>query len=561
MNANKNGSNTTSTATIKATLDRVRANPKIALIVSVAVVTSLVVAMVFWAQAPDYRVLYNNISDRDGGAVVAELEKLKVPYRFEHGGTLMVPEQQVYELRLKLAQQGLPKGGAVGFELLDNEKFGISQFSEQVNFQRALEGELSRTIETLGPVQSVRVHLAIPRSSLFVHEQKQPSASVTLNLTSGRSLGADQVNAITYLIASAVPGLAADKVTLLDQNGNLLTQNSKQAVEASQLKYTSDVEGDLQHRIQTILAPMVGNENVRAQVTARIDFTQNEQTSEQYQPNGSPEKMSVRSRQSSLNEQGGRSAAGGVPGALSNQAPIATTTPIDTAAAAKERRINGARQASSTTETAVAGPFNRRKDETTNYELDRTLTHVKRSVGTIEKLSVAVVVNYQQDATGKPVALSKQQLEQINALVREAMGYSSDRGDTLSIINSPFVVKKDESKLKEFWKQPEFIQLMLSAGRYLLVIIVAWILWRKLVKPAWLRHQEFIRHRIELEKEAHEAELNAINARKDLREKNKIQQRVDANIQAQQLRDIADQEPQIIALVIRQWMTKETLNP
>lgn len=557
MNARKNGSNINNTVNIKATLDRIRANPKIALIVSIAFVASLVAAMVLWAQEPDYRVLYNNISERDGGAIVAELAKMKVPYRFEHGGALMVPEQQVYELRLKLAQQGLPKGGAVGFELLDNEKFGISQFSEQVNFQRALEGELSRTIETLGPVQSVRVHLAIPKPSLFVHDRKPPSASVTLNLTGGRSLGADQVNAITWLIASAVPGLAADKVTIIDQNGNLLTQNSKQAVEASQLKYASDVEAEFQNRIQAILTPIVGSENIRAQVTAQIDFTTHEQTAEQYEPNSSPDKMSVRSRQSSLSEQGGKNAIGGVPGALSNQPPVPATTPIDKPAASKENAKQNGQRETSSSQTQKSEPFNRRQDETTNYELDRTLTHIKRSVGQIERLSVAVVVNYQQDKQGKSVALSKQQLDQINSLVKEAMGYSTARGDTLSVINSPFVVKEEENKLRQFWKQPEFLQLMLTLGRYLLIALITWILWKRIIQPVWFRHQEFIKRRIELEKEAHEAEINAINAKKDNREKARAQQRVDAELHTQQLRDLADHEPQIIALVIRQWMSKE----
>ena len=189
-------------------MNRLRANPKIPLIVAGAAAIAILVAMVLWAKSPDYRTLYSNLSDQDGGAIVTQLTQMNIPYRFaDNGGALEVPADKVHELRLRLAQQGLPKGGAVGFELLDQEKFGISQFSEQVNYQRALEGELARTIETLGPVKSARVHLAMPKPSLFVREQKSPSASVTVNLEPGRALDEGQISAVTHLVSSAVAGL------------------------------------------------------------------------------------------------------------------------------------------------------------------------------------------------------------------------------------------------------------------------------------------------------------------------------------------------------------------
>ncbi len=279
MNATTNDIRNKNTANLMAALERIRSSPKIVLLICGSVAITLIISLLFWAKSPDYRVLYSNITDQDGGAIVAQLAQMNVPYRFDdRGGAIMVPADNVYEARLKLAQLGLPKGGAVGFELLDQEKFGISQFSEQVNFQRALEGELSRTIETLGPVTSARVHLAIPKPSMFVREQKQPSASVTVNMNSGRTLESGQVSAITYLIASAVPGLNADDVTIVDQNGRLLTQRGGQAIQTSQLKFTSEVEADFQQRIQSILAPIVGRNNVKAQVTAQLDFTLHEQS-------------------------------------------------------------------------------------------------------------------------------------------------------------------------------------------------------------------------------------------------------------------------------------------
>ena len=565
MNATTNGIKNKSTANLMAALERLRSSPKIILLISASAAISIIIALIFWAKSPDYRVLYSNISDQDGGAIVAQLTQMNVPYRFqERGGAIMVPEDKVHEARLTLAQLGLPKGGAVGFELLDQEKFGISQFSEQVNFQRALEGELSRTIETLGTVQNARVHLAMPKPSMFVREQKPPSAAVTLTLSNGRTLDSGQVNAITYLISSAVPGLNADNVTIVDQSGRLLTQSGGQAMQTTQLKYTSEVEADYQQRIQTILATIVGRNNVKAQVTAQIDFTQHEQTAEQYQPNSSPEKMAIRSRQTSDAEQGSKSGVGGVPGALSNQPPVPATAPItqppvpNQPAQGTNAANNNANPAAGTAETTVATPmpFNNRKDNTTNYELDRTLTHIKRSTGSIERLSVAVVVNYLPGKDGTPVALTPEQLEQVNALVKETMGYSAARGDTINIVNSPFTPVEEEPA-PPFWKQEGFINLLMSAARYLLIALVAWFLWRKAVQPAWLRNQELVLQRLELEKQARQEELDASARRAESGARAKAEQRVETELNTQSLRELAQQEPRVIALVIRQWMNKE----
>ncbi len=562
MNATTNGIKSNNTTTLIAAFERIRANPKFALIISAAAAISLIVALILWAQSPNYRVLYNNISDQDGGAIVAQLTQMNVPYRFdERGGAIMVPADQVYEARLKLAQLGLPKGGAVGFELLDQEKFGISQFSEQVNYQRALEGELSRTIETLGAVRSARVHLAMPKPSLFVRDEKQPSASVTVHLDNGRTMDASQVNAISWLISSAVPGLNADHVTIVDQMGHLLSQKGDGAQQTSRLKYTGEVEADFQRRIQSILAPIVGSQNVRAQVTAQIDFTTHEQTAEQFQPNSAPEKMSIRSRQTSDAEQGGKTINGGVPGALSNQPPTPATAPL-TQPAGTANQAQGAAGNNAGAATADANnaatvmPFNSTKDATTNYELDRTLTHIKRSTGSIERLSVAVVVNHLPGKEGAPEPLSKAQMDQITALVKEAVGYTEARGDTLNIVNSAFTTADDAEALP-LWQQPEIISLMLSAARYLLIGIVAWILWRKAVQPAWLRHQELALQRLELEKEARQAELDELARKNESSAKAKAQMRVDVELNTQQLREMAENGPQTIALVLRQWMNKE----
>lgn len=558
MSATLNGLTNNPAERMKSALSSLRGSPKLLLVICAAAALSVLIALMFWAKEPAYRVLFSNISDEDGGAIVAQLTQMNVPYRIDApGGVIMVPEGQVHEARMKLAQQGLPKGGSVGFELLDQEKFGISQFSEQVNYQRALEGELSRTIENLGPIQTARVHLAVPKPSMFVREQKSPTASVTVNLIQGRTLDDAQVVAITHLISSAVTGLPAENVTIVDQRGNLLTQSGLRGLQTSQLKYTTEIETDYQQRIQRILAPLVGDSNIRAQVTAQVDFTQQEQTQEQYQPNSDPEKMAIRSRQASLAEQGNGRTTGGVPGALSNQPPAPATAPItqplnqNNAANAADKR---------TTQTGgreTAQPYNNRSDETTNFEVDRTLTHIKSTTGRIERLSVAVVINHlPQGEEGKSGPMNEAELARINSLVKEAIGFSAARGDSVNIMNSPFngVV---EEPLPPFWKQDRFYALLMSIARYLVIAIIAWVMWRKLVQPAWLRHQETSLRRLEMEKEAREEQMAEKKRASEKEARERAQQRVDTEMNTQQLRELAEQEPRVIALVIRQWMNKE----
>ncbi|MCI1898581.1 MAG: flagellar M-ring protein FliF [Enterobacter sp.] len=538
-------------------MNRLRANPKIPLIVAGAAAIAILVAMVLWAKSPDYRTLYSNLTDQDGGAIVTQLTQMNIPYRFsDNGGALEVPADKVHELRLRLAQQGLPKGGAVGFELLDQEKFGISQFSEQVNYQRALEGELARTIETLGPVKSARVHLAMPKPTLFVREQKSPSASVTVNLEPGRALDEGQISAVTHLVSSAVAGLPPGNVTLVDQGGHLLTQSntSSRDLNDAQLKYATDVEGRVQRRIEAILGPIVGNGNVHAQVTAQIDFANKEQTQEQYSPNGDASQAVMRSRQMNTTEQIGGPYPGGVPGALSNQPAPANNAPISTPPANQQ---NGQQQTTST--AASSGPRNSSRNETTNYEVDRTILHTKMNVGDVQRLSVAVVVNYKMLPDGKPLALTTDQMKQIEDLTREAMGYSEKRGDTLNVVNSPFTVTDQTGGELPFWQQQAFIDQMLSAGRWLLVLIVAWLLWRKGIRPQLNRRaeeakaaQEHMSARQEVE-EAVEVRLS----KDEQTQQRRANQRLGAEVMSQRIREMSDNDPRVVALVIRQWMSNE----
>ena len=542
-------------------MSRLRANPKVPLIVAGAAAIAIVVAMVLWAKQPDYRTLFSNLSDQDGGAIVTQLTQMNVPYRFsDNGGALEVPADKVHELRLRLAQQGLPKGGAVGFELLDQEKFGISQFSEQVNYQRALEGELARTIETLGPLKSARVHLAMPKPTLFVREQKAPSASVTVNLQPGRALDEGQISAVVHLVSSAVAGLPPGNVTLVDQMGRLLTKSNTSArdLNDAQLKYATDVENRVQSRIEAILGPIVGTSNVHAQVTAQIDFADKEQTEEQYRPNGDAAQAVMRSRQVNENLQVGGPNPGGVPGALSNQPAPANTAPITTPAQNQQNGQQGAQQQQTTT-AANAGPRTSSRNETTNYEVDRTIRHTKMNTGDVQRLSVAVVVNYKTLPDGKPLPLTTEQMKQIEDLTREAMGYSEKRGDTLNVVNSPFSAVDDTSGELPFWKTQSFIDQLIEAGRWLLVVIVAWLLWRKAVRPQIVRRAEeakALKEQTLLREETQEAVEVRLSKDEQMQQR-RANQRMGAEVMSQRIREMSDNDPRVVALVIRQWMSTE----
>lgn len=454
------------------------------LLLGVAAVIAAMSVVWLWSREPDYRVLFSNFSDRDGGAIVASLQQMNVPYRFaEGGGAILVPAAQVHNARLQLASQGLPKGGNVGFELMENQKLGVSQFLEQVNFQRALEGELARSIQTVAAVHSARVHLALPKSSVFVRNQQKPTASVLLNLHGGRTLDEPQVMAIAHLVASSVPDLPIKNVTVVDQNGNLLSQTGKKTpsgLDASQLKYVHELQQNIIRRIESIITPIVGPGNVRAEATADVDFSHVEQAAETYTPNQTPTTSAIRSQQSSESRVVQSNAVAGVPGALTNQPSPAATAPIDASAL----------PASATPSTQP--PLNEQKDTTVNYEVDKTVRYVQQPMGGIKRLSVAVVVNHVRgvDAEGKPILrpLTEEETGKITDLVREAMGFNRERGDSLNVVNSPFAGVEPELIPEEpIWKRPEALQMAMVAGKYLLAGIVLLYLYFGVLKPLIIR--------------------------------------------------------------------------
>lgn len=485
---------------LREAFNRLGNQQKIFFMVALAAIVTVIIGTMLWSRQPDWKVLFSNLNEKDGGAIVAILEQQNVPHKFNESGSLLVSSDRVHEVRLKLASQGLPRGGMVGFELMENQKFGTSQFAEQVNYQRGLEGELARTIQSIGAVQSARVHLAIPKPSVFVREEQKPTASVLLNLYPGRTLDNGQIAGIAHLISSSVPQLPISNVTVIDQNGSLLSQLKSKLTEAgldpAQIKYVREVEDSIIKRIGEILKPVLGSENFKVQVAADIDFSQSEQTAESYRPNNTPESTSIRSQQNNETASVNQS-AGGVPGALTNQPPVPATAPLTQPAngnpagqPAKTTELPGKIDAAGVTAplNAAGQPISTAKNATINYEVDKTIRHTRQAMGNVRRLSAAVVINHRRDigkdgkATTK--AIPEAEMKQINDLVREAMGYSKERGDTLSIANSPFTASEKLEAELPVWKDPENISYAKDIFKYLLLAGIIAFLYLKVIQPS-----------------------------------------------------------------------------
>ncbi|MDH4450591.1 MAG: flagellar basal-body MS-ring/collar protein FliF [Rhodoferax sp.] len=454
------------------------------LALGMALLVAIVVGGLVLGRQADWRVLYANLADKDGGAVIAQLTTMNVPYKYtEGGGAIMVPSDRVHDVRLKLASLGLPKGAVSGFELMESNRFGMTQFQERLTFQRGLEGELTRSIQALSSVSSARVHLALPNQNGFFREQQKPSASVLLSLHPGRVLDKGQLAGIVHLVASSVPEMNPAAVSVLDDTGKLLSTNPDAAagVDAEQLQYVQQIEQLYSRRILDMLEPLVGKQNVKAQVTAELDFSQTESTTETHKPNQTAESGAVRSQQlveSSNGAQPGPPA--GVPGATTNQPPAQPAAPI-----------NGQPQTlAATGQTGAQSTANNssKKESITNYEVDKTVRVTKGAVGVIKRINAAVVLNNvpATDAKGvtTSVALTEAQLEKMTALVRETVGFNADRGDSVNVVNAPFAADKTQGDEVPLWRQPEVQELARSLAWPLGTLALAALVLLGVVRPA-----------------------------------------------------------------------------
>jgi flagellar M-ring protein FliF len=450
------------------------------LLIGVAAAVAAGVGVVLWSKEPTYGLLYGNLGEQDSAQIAQALDTNGIPYKLDSvSGAIMVPSDRVHDARLKLAGQGLPEGDG-GFAVMSKDPgFGVSQFMEGARYQHALEMELARTISNLQQVEGARVHLALPRQSAFVRDRRPPSASVFLQLKPGRRLESEQTTAIINLVASSIPELEANQVTLIDQQGRLLSSpdsNDEFSMRGKQMEVARNMEERYTHRIEELLAPLVGPGRVRAQVVADVEMSTTEEAREQYKP----ESQVVRSEQTA--EEASRNGSGpqGIPGALTNQPPqpgVALPPGVQAAAAPAVPPVAGAEAA------AVPPPDNTSKQSTRNYEIDRTVAYTKLPAGRIKRLTVAVLVDNLRttDEEGKvtETALPAEQIENMTRLVKDAVGYDEARGDSVNIVNASF---KGEAPPEEIvpestplWEQPlvRDIAKLLAALVVLLVLVIA----------------------------------------------------------------------------------------
>lgn len=511
-----------------------------------------VLAITLWSSQGDYRPLFTGLADKDGGAVIGQLSAMQVPYKHEAGGTILVPAGQVYELRMKLAAQGLPKGGtgnAVGFELMDKSSIGQTQFNERLNFQRALEGELTRTITAMSDVADARVHLAMPQQNGFFREQQKPSASVMLTLRGGRTLDRSQIAGIVHLVSSSVPELNPKAVSVLDQTGALLSQTGADpatGLDGQQLQYKQQIEAGYNKRIFDLLEPVVGRENLRATVTADVDFSQTEATAEEYRPNQGPNaQAAVRSSQNNESINANAAPPTGVPGAATNQPPVPATAPVNGASAPLQAAQGG------------AGTNSSRREQVTNYEVDKTVRVTRGAVGNVKRLNAAIVVNHRSvtDAKGKTTnqPVPAEEINRLTDLVKEAMGFNADRGDSVKVISAPFVVDKTEPADVPFYKQPWLIDIARSAIVPLAFVAIALIAVFGMIRPA-------IKAAAPLPPEDKPETVDEVVDDAELLPGAEGMPKLEAPVHSEKLdraRALARDNPVAVANIVRDWMSGE----
>ena len=517
---------------------RLDARQKMIGMAGAALLLALLVGGWLWTRDPPYALLFSIQDEKDGGQIVAALSQQNIPYRFSDGGrSILVPQAVVHDTRLRLASQGLPKGGLVGFELMETQKLGVSQFAEQINYQRALEGELARSVQSLAAVRGARVHLAIPKQTAFLRDDQKASASVLVSLHAGRTLEPVQVAGIINLVASSVSQLSPLNVSVIDQEGKLISQQRDPSRDAgldpTQRRFVREVEADYSKRIEAILAPVVGQNNVRAQVTADLDFSQTDQVAETFKPNPPPD-TAIRSQQTAEVGSGSPAAAAGIPGALTNQPPVPATAPLVQSAQNFPVGTGGAN-----------GSQNFTKNATINYEVDKTIRHTKGVPGTVRRLSVAIVVNHRKDPSKpKPIPLSAAELQQITDLAREAMGFSRERGDTLNVANVPFTVAEKEVVADTpFYENQKLISILLELARYLLIAGAAFWLWTRLLKPVFEKLMEPGPPRVAPDKGEFEVGADGL-----------LHRHRGYDEKLNDARELAKKDPKAVANIIKEWV-------
>ncbi|MFK7962775.1 MAG: flagellar basal-body MS-ring/collar protein FliF [Burkholderiaceae bacterium] len=547
-----------------ATMIPAALKPRLAMAAGILALTAIIAWSFISLKEPPYKVLFANLSDRDGGAIIAALSQKNIPYKFAAGGdAILVPQDNVHGLRLELASQGLPRGDNTGFEILDEPRFGMTQFQERLSYQRGLQGELTRSIESLAAVESARVHLAIPENGGFLRGRQKPSASVLVRLLPGRVLTRNQTAGIINLVAASIPRLNPADVKVIDQDGALLSadQKSDDLPNAAQLAYSRQVEQSLSERITELLEAVVGRGNVRARVTADMDFSLTQSTDETFRPNQTQDSAAVRSQQLTGASARKLLEAGGIPGALTNQPGADPAAPINGPAqdpAAAERAAAGAANTNDSSEAIV------------NYEVDKSTRVTRNGSGNIRRLTAAVVVNYRStpNAEGEvtQTALSAEELEKMNALVREAIGFSAERGDSINIMNSPFqqaaIVEEPDLPL---WQDPQMISMAMDLARHLGIALLGLVVVFKVIRPAMKAMTAPPPEQAQLEQDpAPGGDSAGTSQLVDTVVEDEVElmsPEEQARLEAQKRRDetlrLARENPKAVAHIVRDWVTED----
>lgn len=550
MEQNIEGENTESGSPFIKNLTTLSVAKQVSLVIALAATLSLAVGVVLWSQSSSYTLLFGSMDAKDMTEVIQTLEQENVPYQVESkSGAILVPNENVHALRLKLAALGFPKQAATGYQILDIEQgFGISQFKETTRYHRALEGELAKSVSSLNSVKSARVMLGLPKRSVFVRKLQEPTASVVVKLYPGRSLNDEQVNAVVYLVSASIPNMKPKSVTVVDQRGNLLTSDQQiggMSINLKQLDYVRQIENTLSRRIIQLLSPIVGGEHkIRAQVTAELDFTQQEQTRENYEPN--PEAIRSEQEVKEINRNEGPM---GIPGALTNQPPRAGLAPEEGYDYEKDPNLK-----------------NSKEKRTKNYEIDRTISHIKNSLGSIIKISAAVVIDdkLSTDEAGKEVRtpISEEDLKKYRKLVSDTVALDESRGDTLSIVNASFIYEKEEYVGTEIWEEPWFWNLIKQLIAGILILILVFVVIRPMLRELGKKEESSLGYLEDVAEEEDELE-NADEIAKALEQMNEQVQETAEEIEDESQEDkdliekvkaIVSAEPKLASHIIKQWI-------
>lgn len=540
-------------AIMQSNIARQPVTKQIIFLLAIAASIALGGYVLMWSQTPSYQVLFSGMEAQESSEVVTVLQQMNVNYKLDPTtGAVMVPAAKIQELRLRLASEGLPRSAAQGMDMLNQDQgFGTSQFIEQARYQRAMEQELARSISSLQNVRSARVHLAIPKQSVFVRDRRPPTASVVVNLFAGRQLDRGQMSAISHMVASSVPNMNSSDVTIVDQRGNLLSQperDSNMALSDSQLEYTQKLEALYIRRIEDILSPIVGLQGVRAQVVADVDFTTTEQTQESY----NPDLTAIRSEQLQEDERVGGGGPLGIPGALTNQPPGGAVAPEQ---AIPELALDA--DGNPIVQPPAPVPESTSRRTTRNFEIDRTISHSRLAQGGVKKLNVAVLVDEPINAEGEAQPMSEVQMNRINALVMDAVGFSAARGDSINIVSAPFVTPAAAEDLPAIpiWEQP----WAWDVAKQIMGALVVLFLIFGVLRPAFRDLNKTVTTEAMTDQSNNDAPprqaMNTGAAPEDIAKLTTGSERMEG--QLNNVRSLVQQDPALVAQVVKNWAASE----